>query len=129
MNESEMRIAIALAAGFQRKETPAGFYFYNPDHPLCPDGRVLWDEEELPDYLNDLNAMHEAELAGLTVEQATNKYFFTLMEVCEVPPNIALYEAARTIIFATAAQRAEAFLRTLGLWPSDRPQPLDSEGE
>ena len=56
------------------------------------------------DYLNDLNAMHEAENA------------------CIYAPHCALgmlYSAQPTIagfISATAAQRAEAFLRAIGKW-------------
>jgi hypothetical protein len=59
----------------------------------------------LPDYLNDLNAMHEAEKV-LTSEQVTSYVdFLELMN-----------ERWSTPAFATAAQRAEAFLRALGLW-------------
>ena len=60
---------------------------------------------ELPDYLNDLNAIHEAEkvLAG----QQVHAYVTTLC--LEVQPSPSLWNA-------TATQRAEAFLRTLTKW-------------
>ena len=61
---------------------------------------------EPPDYLNDLNAMHEAEEI-LTAQQRRSyvSYIFNLpASECE------------SNTFATAAQRAEAFLKTLGLW-------------
>lgn len=65
------------------------------------------DEEDLPDYLNDLNAMHEAE-ATLTQSQL---WYMTTMLAEIVDADIPIAHAT-----ATAAQRAEAFLKTLGLW-------------
>ena len=60
-----------------------------------------------PDYLNDLNAMNEAEKT-LDYNQM-NRY-----------QNIELSRFVHTettwICSSTAAQRAEAFLRTLDLW-------------
>jgi hypothetical protein len=56
---------------------------------------------DVPDYLSDLNAMHEAEKV-LTLEQKS-VYCLEL--------NKLIYGMC-----ATAAQRAEAFLKTLGLW-------------
>jgi hypothetical protein len=74
----------------------------------------------LPDYLNDLNAMHEAEK---TLTNAQRRRYVD--ELVEVHPlhyhpcgdkqddrNMATY----FLISATASQRAEAFLRTLGKW-------------
>jgi len=29
-----------------RHEGPSGPYWYHPDHPLCQDGKVLWEEYE-----------------------------------------------------------------------------------
>jgi hypothetical protein len=61
--------------------------------------------KHIEDYCEDLNAMHEAEKA-LTPQQ-TDKYVTTLC--LEVQPIPSLHNA-------TARQRAEAFLRTLGKW-------------
>jgi hypothetical protein len=59
----------------------------------------------LPNYCNDLNAMHEAE----KTLSADNKY---VMEV-----QLKRVLSAREFYFhATACQRAEAFLRTLRKW-------------
>jgi hypothetical protein len=66
-----------------------------------------WHETEakMPDYCNDLNAMHEAEKAlGLAYDRWTRE----LREICE--------RDRRCIESATARQRAEAFLRTIGKW-------------
>ncbi len=58
------------------------------------------------DPLHDLNAMHEAERIVLGYDEV-QKYKRVLNKVCgpETHP-----------IFSDAAQRAEAFLRTLNLW-------------
>jgi len=57
---------------------------------------------DLPDYLNDLNAMHEAEKV-LTPEQC-DSYQHLLGMTVNRPWH------------ATATQRAEVFLQTLNLW-------------
>jgi len=62
----------------------------------------------VPDYVNDLNAMHEAEKV-LTTAQATT---------------MSQYLHRRLGMlwgFATASQRAEAFLRTVGQWKEAKP--------
>ena len=60
------------------------------------------------DYCSDLNAMHEAEKT-LTEEQCV----FVRLHLRERLEN---YPASRYTWHATARQRAEAFLRTLGKW-------------
>jgi hypothetical protein len=62
-----------------------------------------------PDYLNDLNAMHEA-IMSLTLEEQCN--------MTEILRKDVIKFTAPTIT-ATADQRAEAFLRTLNLWTND----------
>ncbi len=63
------------------------------------------------DYVNDLNAMHEAEKTLDTVMKRLDylDYLFSLtgdeVQMCN----------------ATARQRAEAFLRTLGKWEEEQP--------
>lgn len=78
------------------------------DHPTH--GRVSGpgsSERQLPDYLNDLNAMAKAEdaLKGLT---DFPEYVRILALVCDCP--------LWACVSSTAAQRAEAFLRVKGLW-------------
>jgi len=79
--------------------------------------------ETLPDYLHDLNAMHEAWKHCIEPKGLYTQILFAneLLVIC--CPNADRLsrepygdrEYAITIN-ATAAQRAEAFLRTLGLW-------------
>ena len=94
MTPDKQRIAIAEACGIVSEDKWGSLY-------KTPRG-ILRD---CPDYLNDLNAMHEAEKV-LTLPER-RKYRKTLLGHCE-PASIAIH--------ATAAQRAEAFLRTLGKW-------------
>jgi len=67
----------------------------------------------VPDYLNDLNAMHDAE--KVLGEKRIRSYAFTLAQVLDTSPTVDLDDQFLNI-HATAAQRAEAFLRTIGKW-------------
>jgi hypothetical protein len=96
MDKETQRIAIAEACGWSEIRMCPKYNIYiawHPDHGGNP----------LPDYLNDLNAMHEAEKV-LSHNQGSDYYDV----LCE----ISTYKAH----MATAAQRAEAFLKTLNLW-------------
>jgi hypothetical protein len=78
-------------------------------------------DEEIPDYCNDLNAMHEAE-ATLDFEQA--ELFED--ELCDVTfKNNKRLEnplpCRFSVCHATARQRAEAFIRTLGIFSYEQP--------
>lgn len=62
-----------------------------------------------PDYLNDLNAMHEAEKVLLRIDGRWKNHV-TYMN------HLRIVVGCEDIFCATAAQRAEALLRTLGKW-------------
>ena len=116
MTQDQQRIAIATACGWRCNGHPdqlaatVGYHFAY-QFVLTPE-RKLVTHNSIPDYLGDLNAMHEAEEV-LTSEQVTSYVdFLELMN-----------ERWSTPAFATAAQRAEAFLRTLGLWTETPTQP------
>lgn len=104
MNDLEQEIAIAKICGWTHTKT-----VHNPGpsaygrHPIHTAG-VDWDLP-LPDYLNDLNAMHEAE--KVLTSEMEKEYSFQIEAVC-CPREYGWH--------ATAAQRAEAFLKTLNLW-------------
>ena len=97
MQEIKQRIAIAEACGWPYRGR-------NAQH-LQEIGGKFW-ALTLPDYLNDLNAMHEAEKV-LTDEQK-REYRICLFRLCDC--------YAGREVHTTAAQRAEAFLKTLNLW-------------
>jgi len=104
MNKEAQRIAIAEACGW--KMMPIGLMKRGDEwaQPHTRHGHMC-----IPEYLTDLNAMHEAEkvltapdwiryhgrLRGLVINSGASQ----AQEIC-----------------ATSAQRAEAFLRTLNLW-------------
>jgi len=80
---------------------------------------------ELPDYLTDLNAMHEA--WKVLTEPQRRTFASKLYDLANGfraddddgwTPDIfeASMDGVALMVHATAAQRAEAFLRTLGLW-------------
>lgn len=97
MSPEAQRIAIAESVGI---------YLHDGDH--APSNYIFVND--LPDYLNDLNAMHEVEKI-LTRGQ---------IEIyCEHlnPENYGIWWG----INATAAQRAEAFLKTINKWTTNQP--------
>ena len=66
-----------------------------------------------PNPVRSLDAMHEAELATFTEGCIWSRYYMHLVEVCNAQIDD---EKRNSPMSATAAQRAEAFLRTLNLW-------------
>ena len=80
---------------------------FEPHHLIGMQG-PLREFMPIPDYLNDLNAMAEAERV-LTPEQR-KQYAELLLPMMGEP------EWSYNDVFATATQRAEAFLRTLSKW-------------
>jgi hypothetical protein len=101
------RIAIAKACGLTIVSDSITHHLtpYGKKTERDPEGCFL---KECPNYLNDLNAMHEAERM-LTDINLYRKFLYLI--VLEDPSN-----ASNEPAWATAAQRAEAFLRTLNLW-------------
>ena len=104
MSPESQRIAIAEACGWDVIEVVAGLPFG------ILDSRIDESPRGIPDYLNDLNAMHEAEKLLPARHRATYVYWLNA--------GYAVGDAEDTWLVATttASQRAEAFLRTLGKW-------------
>ena len=116
MNPEQQRIALAEACGWggdekcirdvikrHDEQTQRAYY---QDRPL-PKGGV-------PDYPNDLNAMHEA-WKTLTPSQKT-RFESEIYSVVIGDNDYNRNDDAPYITNATAAQRAEAFLRTIKKW-------------
>ena len=107
MSDQEINKAIAEALGWSQVRS-AGHnddLIGKPPTNAPPTGGTLvrggWI---LPDFANDLNAMHEAEKAALRDRSTQIRYMIEL-------PRDHWDE-----VHATARQRAEAFLKTLGKW-------------
>ena len=115
MTPEQQRIAIAEACGW--KETEAWL-----DGRRCferADINAGWDFDSLPDFLNDLNAMHEAE--KVLTPDTIPEYLCQLFDVA-TNGRSGLYPVAENYLshHATASQRAEAFLRTIGKWEESK---------
>lgn len=117
MNEIEQRIVIAEACGWVRGSIhhtiEFGLIGTNPNGI----GRV-----HVPDYLNDLNAMHEAEKTLEHPEAYISRLLPLLnRDIRSATPsdNLNYYGSTKInfcVAHASARQRAEAFLRTIGKW-------------
>jgi len=109
MKEQEQRIAIAEACGWHISYDPPHYQGLHPRLHQADDTPL-----SLPDYLNDLNAMHEAEkvLRGVMKPSDTDSIIGDRMHDYAENLNYAFD--------ATAAQRAEAFLKTIGKWEESK---------
>jgi len=126
MTPEAQRLAIAKECGWRM---PHGKPFGNPSYHVAriePDGS--WYEGPLPDYLSDLNACHEMEKAVIYPRGFAMVYLTWLQDVCNLLSPAKWDDSSRTLYCssATAAQRAEAFLRTLGKW-EDRTMSRDEK--
>ena len=121
MNPEQQRIAIAAACGWEREtrkryggESNVAGWGFNTHLPLGAIGRrFALSPLEFPDYLNDLNAMHEAEstLGDALYDGTWLEWLRIVVERSEgISCNLSQLHRA------TAAQRAKAFLCTLGKW-------------
>jgi hypothetical protein len=106
MTDEQINTAIAQACGWTECRLVAKVVLSVLRAPVAygipPNGTY---EIACPNYCNDLNAMHEAE---------------SLMEhgdlLFEYGMHISISHRFEHLLRATARQRAEAFLRTLGKW-------------
>jgi hypothetical protein len=76
----------------------------------------MWLESEykdIPDYPNDLNAVHEAEKSLDRFQ--VSEYGIELCRVMKLP-DINGEICWGSLVMATARQRCEALLKTVGLW-------------
>lgn len=117
MTKETQLIAIAAACGWKdishsEFKRPLG------DAPVWHHGKIISyvADRLLPDYLNDLNAMHEAE--KVIPDKDLELYRTNLNKVACALGGCPSRECMFTIS-ATASQRAEAFSKTLGLCNDD----------
>ena len=106
MTDDEINSAIADACGWKAHDHPECMAkkegWIMPERWIMrPDGELVF-HHCIPNYCNDLNAMHEVEKTILKNRNLWTNYFYAL--------------GATIAWHTTARQRAEAFLRTLGRW-------------
>lgn len=123
MSPQEQRIAIAEVVGWMA-------IVHHPEQRLSESGYKmkggLWGTspertlKEVPNYLSDLNAMHEAvnKLKPDKMDEFCNCLIYDVVRRYAVDTDGTVKDAGFSVINATAAQRAEAFLRTVGRWKS-----------
>jgi hypothetical protein len=98
MTQEEKTIKLAEAAGFTDIMLPMGFHQQMSDEKSKKCGG-RW-RFKIPNYFEDLNAVHELEKV---VKKVWGKYVKILNSITDPA-------------CATAAQRCEAIGKTLGLW-------------
>ena len=101
MSPEKKEQAIEKACGWE--ELPEGHF--HPDNPIG---------QTRPDYLGDLNACHEME--KVLTEKGVNAWWAYVAFINRHNPTPF---GSETAVHATAPQRCEAFLRTLGLWEKE----------
>lgn len=126
MNEQAQRIAIGKFCGWHPRKwnrntfagkVPVNGWSKIPESEI-PNPEYPWDKtcvEELPDYLRDLNAVHEAE------SHLQCGYFFDyigwLIKLAnKVHQNSTPSELTYDIVHASPKLRSEAILRTIHQW-------------
>jgi hypothetical protein len=113
MSPKAQRIAIAEARGWNNLQDSDYKPFKKAQlvgkHPGGSAQNLLL----IPDYPKDLNAMHEEENM-LTHEQRTE--YLEWLGMCSGDDANKVW----AYVHATAAQRAEAFLRTIGKWEASK---------
>ncbi len=121
MKPEKQRIAIAEACGYTatpNQGSMGGFIGRNPNGQSGYDaiGHNYADAitRICPDYLADLNAMHEAE--KVLCDSPKRKHTYLQWLGCEDDYTSTVF----LCVTATATQRAEAFLRTIGKWEEDK---------
>lgn len=113
MNKEKQRIAIAESNGWYMCGTCAAWV--NPVTNQCESSDIA---NCAPDYLNDLNAMHEAEKT--LKDEYADMYPYELCKAVGVDPDeLPIQSELLMVLHATAAQRAEAFLKTLSKWEDE----------
>ena len=132
MKKEKQRIAIAESQGWEwcyhtdLHNTKCwgweqkGVSRHETDYYKCEKSNYL---HELPDYLNDLNACHEFEKTLFPDDAQYSQWNFYSLHLGELTNNdngrgwkpLSNADCFR-IANATAAQRCEAFLKTLDLW-------------
>jgi len=115
MTNEEINIAIAEACGYEWVSNGWGCRFLgsptersfgsDTQSPLCEDAY-----SSVPNYCNDLNAMHEAEKWMISNLRLLDFWQFAEELKRIVPANLG----DDSYIHTTARQRAEAFLTTIG---------------
>jgi len=119
MNVQETNIKIAYACGWRNvgKRLPKVHHNVKILIGVPPENTTPkytdWACSPIPDYCNDLNAIHDAEKAVIMKDQDKYglKYSQALFDICNPIDKSGCSSA--NMLYATARQRAEAFIKTI----------------
>jgi len=121
MNPTSQQIAIAKACKWSHIENCNTMAVGGIWRGYPPTGQLIGQKQLIPHYLHSLDAMHEAE--RMLPDLASDDNSADQLGFCEWLASVVGAKWGSTnahdmwlITHATAAQRAEAFLRTLNLW-------------
>lgn len=115
MNKEKQRIAIAEACGWTMTQGDMAAH----GAWLQMTGESLPNINYAPDYLNDLNAMAEAEKVKEMAFDSDYAYWLARIAVRDrglTEDRLNVGDGFQIALTATAAQKAEAFLKALNLW-------------
>lgn len=133
MTPEKQRIAIAEACGWKFRPLFPPPESEQRDHHEAKENAIMcwvrpenndWETQELPDYLNDLNAIQEAETCLDFVKKGP-KYLLLLEQIISrrVGEDISIkitsvgqFGFSGWIAHAKAYEKAEAILKTIGKW-------------
>jgi hypothetical protein len=114
MTPDQQRTAIAKACGWTEIDQCTCWHGVSRGY----EPTVGAHKKHLPDYLADLNAMHEAE--KVLTEKGVNAWWAYVANINRNNPRPLGSESA---VHATATKKSKAFLQTLGLWTTTPTQP------
>jgi hypothetical protein len=124
MTQEQKQIKLAEAAGWVEVRAEVDWLpreltgIYTWPHPTDPEKTKYYiSRKPVPDYFNDLNAVHELEKvlnAGQINTYLSKLYEYT--KPAKVGANTWEIISVRVAVHATATQRAEAIGLTLNLW-------------
>jgi|14BtaG_2_1085337.scaffolds.fasta_scaffold01938_2 hypothetical protein len=109
MNPEQQRIAIAEACGWTECRLIKSYDGEQVPYGVAPNESPIL--KETPDYLYDLNAMHEAEEVLFARGWEWQVRYYDRLCAMSGCSNSGVHT-----LTLTAAQRAEAFLKTIGEW-------------
>ena len=126
MTPGQINIAIAEHLGWQVKQKFSGLsYLYSPKGAQRGGGwhspseawrQQLHSSPKIPNYSGDLNAMREAEQALWAEDWSLRSQFVDHLARIISPIHGYHKQEGIDLLDATAAQRSEALVRTIGKW-------------
>ena len=116
MNNRAINKAIAEFLGWKELDFHLDGKRILGDRPTFSNGKIIsyTVDQYVPDYCSDLNLIHEIEKT-LDDDQWLD-YMLNLQDVLQRHPDRGKWVVCQDNMHSTAAQRAKAFVKTIGKW-------------